>query len=82
MGFVDGVGVCEGGVGGYFDPQFVMVFEEVGLWEVWVDFELVDGGDGGGMIDEIFEFRGGEVGDADVAELGGFVEFLHCVPGL
>lgn len=80
--FVDGVGVCEGGVGGDLDAELAVVIEEIGLREVWVDFELVDGGDGGGMVDEVFEFGGGEVGNADVAELGGFVEFFHCVPGL
>lgn len=64
-----------------FDAFGVAEGFEVALWEMWVHFDLVDGGDDGkvGRGEEGGECGDGEVGDSDGAEVGGVggEEALH-----
>ena len=79
---VRGVGVCEGGVGGDGDAQLLLVFDPFRLGQVWVDLELMDGGYGFGLFDDILELGWREVGEANIADSAGLVHLFHSMPGL
>ena len=81
-GVVGGVEVGEGGVGGHGDGVVFVPLDEVGLLEVGVQFELVDGGLDGRLGDELVELMRGEVGDADVAHFACREQLFHTKPGL
>ena len=74
--------IRKGRIGRDVDIVVFMPLDEIGLLQIRVGFELVDGGLDGGAGDEVGELEGGEVGDADVADFGGGEEGFHGVPCL
>ena len=64
------------------DSFGLVVGGEGALLQPGVEFELVRGGDGGGVGEEALEFRVAEVGDADGAGFAGLQARFHGFPGV
>ena len=59
-----------------------MPLHEIDLWKIRVKLELVDGWFYGGLVEQLVQLVGREVGDAYVSDFAGIEELLHGEPSL